>query len=220
MLGAIKDDSVIYQMGYEFGKQMKRVGININFAPDIDVNNNANNPVINDRSFGENKYNVARKGLLYMRGLQDAGVMACGKHFPGHGDTEVDSHKDLPQLNHSRVRLDSVELYPFRALIPHGIGSIMVAHLNIPSLDSTPNLPSTLSKKIVTSLLREELKFEGLIFTDAMNMGGITKFYKPGQGELAALKAGNDILLFPENVDSAVQVVVRAVKMEKYLKKS
>lgn len=212
MLGAIKDDSVIYQMGYEFGKQMKRVGININFAPDIDVNNNANNPVINDRSFGENKYNVARKGLLYMRGLQDAGVMACGKHFPGHGDTEVDSHKDLPQLNHSRVRLDSVELYPFRALIPHGIGSIMVAHLNIPSLDSTPNLPSTLSKKIVTSLLREELKFEGLIFTDAMNMGGITKFYKPGQGELAALKAGNDILLFPENVDSAVQVVVRAVK--------
>lgn len=212
MLGAIKDDSVIYQMGYEFGQQMKRVGININFAPDIDVNNNANNPVINDRSFGENKYNVARKGLLYMQGLQSAGIMACGKHFPGHGDTDVDSHKDLPQLNHTKARLDSVELYPFRALIPHGIGSIMVAHLNVPNLDSTPNLPSTLSSKIVTNLLKNELNFKGLIFTDAMNMGGITKFYKPGQAELAALKAGNDIMLFPENVDSAVQVITRAVQ--------
>ena len=212
MLGAIKDDSVIYQMGYEFGLQMKRVGININFAPDIDVNNNRNNPVINDRSFGENKYNVARKGLLYMQGLQDAGILACGKHFPGHGDTDTDSHHDLPIIRHSKARLDTVEFYPFKALIPHGLGSVMVAHLSIPSLDSTPNLPSTLSKKIVTGVLREELGFNGLIFTDAMNMKGATKYFGPGKAELQALKAGNDILLFPENVDSAVQVISRAVK--------
>ncbi|HND46197.1 MAG TPA: glycoside hydrolase family 3 N-terminal domain-containing protein, partial [Chitinophagales bacterium] len=156
MLGAIEDENLIYDMGAEFARQMKRIGIHVNFAPVIDVNNNPSNPVINDRSFGDNKYNVTLKAKAYMKGMQDNNLLACGKHFPGHGDTDVDSHYGLPVLQHSIERLDKIELYPFKALIRNGIGSIMVAHMNVLALDNTPNLPSTLSKKIVQEKLIDE----------------------------------------------------------------
>lgn len=211
-LGAIQDDSLIYQLGAEIGRQCKRMGIHINFAPVVDVNNNPQNPVINYRSFGENPEAVARKGLLYAKGIQDQGVIATAKHFPGHGDTDTDSHYDLPQLPHSLARLKAVELVPFKTLIDAGVGGVMVAHMNIPSLDSTANLPSTLSRPIVTGLLKEELGFEGLIMTDALNMKGVTKFYQPGEVDAAALVAGNDLLMFSEDIGAALEEVQRAIK--------
>ncbi|WP_237708846.1 glycoside hydrolase family 3 protein [Gillisia marina] len=165
-LGAIQNNSLIYEMGVEVAKQIKRVGLHLNFAPVVDVNNNAANPVINFRSFGENKFNVAEKGIAYMRGLQDNGVLPTAKHFPGHGDTDTDSHYALPRITHSRARLDETELYPFREIIKAGIGGVMVAHLDIPALDST-GVPSTLSKPIISGLLKDELGFQGLIVTDA-----------------------------------------------------
>jgi len=204
MLGAIQDDRIIYNMGREIGKQHKRMGIHVNFAPVVDVNNNPNNPVINDRSFGENRENVARKGIAYMRGLQDERVMACAKHFPGHGDTDVDSHMDLPVILHDRKRLDSIELYPFRKLSEAGVSSMMVAHLNIPALDSVPNTPSTLSPRIVNGLLKKEIGFNGLVFTDAMNMHGVTKYFETGESSLKSFLAGNDVILFPDDVKAAV----------------
>lgn len=211
-LGSIKDNSLIYDMGAQIGKEMRRMGIHVNFAPVIDVNNNRKNPVINARSFGEDKENVAQKGIAYMKGMQDNKVLACGKHFPGHGDTDSDSHKSLPIIPHSKKRLDSLELYPFKELFEQGLGSVMVAHLYIPQLDSTPNLASTLSKPIVTDLLQNELKFRGLIFTDALGMQGVAKYFGPGEVDLRALKAGNDVLLFPKNVPLAIQKIKDAVK--------
>ena len=204
LLGAIQDDELIYEMGREIGRQHKRMGIHVNFAPVVDVNNNPNNPVINDRSFGENRENVSKKGIAYMNGLQKENIMDCAKHFPGHGDTDVDSHKDLPVILHDRQRLDSIELYPFRELTNNGVSSMMVAHLNIPALDSTLNSPSTVSRKIVTGLLKEELGFNGLIFTDALQMKGITKNLAVGESSVKAFMAGNDVLLFPDNVKAAV----------------
>ncbi|MCK5822482.1 MAG: serine hydrolase [Bacteroidales bacterium] len=211
-LGAIQDNSLIYEMGEAIAHNCKRMNINVNFAPVIDVNNNPNNPVINSRSFGENKQNVAYKGLAYMMGLQDNNVLATAKHFPGHGDTDTDSHKTLPVVKKSYSRLKSVELYPFKFLINKGLGSIMVAHLYIPALDNTKNLPSTLSKKIITDLLKKKLKFSGLIFTDALNMKGVTKYYKPGDIEVKALVAGNDILLFPQDVPKAINKIKIAIE--------
>lgn len=210
MLGAIQDDSLIYQFGAEVARQCKRIGVNINFAPDIDINNNPLNPVIGDRSFGDNKYNVARKGILYAKGMQDNGVLACAKHFPGHGDTDKDSHKTLPTVTASASRLDSLELYPFRELINAGVGSIMVAHLFVPALDTTPNRASTLSPLIVTDLLKTKLGFEGLIITDALNMKGVSDYYEPGEVDAHALMAGNDVLLFSGNVGAAI-VQIKAV---------
>ncbi len=214
-LGAIQNDSLIYQMGVEIGRQCKRVGIHVNFAPVVDVNNNANNPVINYRSFGENKENVARKGIAYMRGMQDAGIIATAKHFPGHGDTDADSHYALPLINHNRQRLDSLELYPFQRIIEAGIGGVMVAHLNIPTLDSTKNQPSTLSRPIVTDLLKNQLGFQGLVFTDAMNMQGVTKYFAPGLADVKAVLAGNDILEFTANVSKAIEEIKKAIKAGK-----
>ncbi len=211
-LGAIKNDSLIYEMGKEIAKECSRMGIHVNFAPVADVNNNPNNPVINYRSFGENKYKVTRKSIMYMKGMQDEFVLANAKHFPGHGDTDFDSHKSLPIINHSIERLDSLELYPFKALINEGVASIMVAHLNIPSLDSTKNLASTLSKPIVTDLLKNKLGFKGLIFTDALNMKGVAKYYEPGQVDVKALLAGNDALLFSEDVPKAIEGIKKAIK--------
>ncbi len=211
LLGAIQDDRIIYEMGQIIGQQLRRLGVHINFAPVIDVNNNPKNPVINDRSFGEVRENVSKKGIAYMKGLQSEGVLACGKHFPGHGDTDVDSHKDLPVINHLLNRLDSIELYPFKQLINEGLGSIMVAHLSIPELDATPNLPSTLSTKIVNGLLKEQMGFKGLVFTDALQMKGVTKYYDPGQVEVNAMLAGNDVLLFSENVPVGVKKVKEAI---------
>ncbi len=213
-LGAIQNDSLIYEMGTEIARQCKRLGIQINFAPVADVNNNPMNPVISNRSFGEDKYNVTRKALMYMKGLQDNGVLANAKHFPGHGDTDSDSHKTLPTVNSSLERLDSVELYPFKELISQGLGSMMVAHLFIPAIDTTPNQASTLTKSIVTGLLKEKLDFKGLIFTDALNMKGVSKFYQPGEVDAKALVAGNDVLLFAEDVPTAIKQIQAAIERE------
>lgn len=211
-LGAIHDNQLIYDMGADIARQFHRLGMHINFAPVIDVNNNANNPVINFRSFGEDKYKVSDKGLSYMKGMQDHGILASGKHFPGHGDTDTDSHKDLPVIAHPRERLNDVELYPFTRLMKEGLGSVMVAHLSIPSLDATPDLPSTLSHRIVTDLLKDSLQFEGLAFTDALNMEGVAKYYEPGEVDLRALIAGNDVLLFSKNVPRGIELIKEAVR--------
>lgn len=207
MLGAIQDNELIYDMGKEIARQMKRVGIDINFAPVVDVNNNAANPVINTRSFGEDRYNVTAKAYQYMKGMQDHGVMACTKHFPGHGDTDVDSHYDLPIINHSKERLDSIELYPFRALAKKGVGSMMVAHLHVPTFDDRPNRPTALSQNTVTNILRNDLGFDGLIFTDGLEMKGVTKYFDPGEVEAEALLAGNDMLLLPEDIEASFKTI-------------
>ena len=210
-LGAIQDDKLIYEMGVEIGRQLAMLGVQINFAPSVDINNNPDNPVIGFRSFGENKYNVARKGYQYMKGLQDAGLIVSAKHFPGHGDTGTDSHHDLPVLPFDKDRLSELELYPFKELVNKGVSGVMVAHMSIPSLDNTPNLPSTLSKPIITDWLRDTLQFKGLVFTDALNMRGVTKHFAPGDIEVKALVAGNDVLLYSEDVPTAVQAVYDAV---------
>jgi beta-N-acetylhexosaminidase len=211
-LGAMHDESGIYQMGKEIARQCKRIGIHINFAPVIDINSNPLNPIISSRSFGENKIKVAQNGLAYMRGLQENGVMACGKHFPGHGDADADSHKALPTISKSFEALDSLELFPFKKLIAQGLQSIMVAHLNIPSLDSTKNMPSTLSKNIVDGLLKTKLGFKGLIFTDALNMKGVSAYCDPGKLDVKALIAGNDVLLYSCDVARAVAEINLAIQ--------
>ena len=211
-LGAISDDSLLFTYGYELGRQCRAVGVHVNFAPVVDVNNNSENPVINDRSFGENRENVSRKSIMLMQGMHAAGVIACAKHFPGHGDTDIDSHKDLPVILHDRARLDSIELFPFRQMIQAGVPSVMVAHLYIPSLDDTPNQASTLSPKIINDLLVEEMGFKGLIFTDALNMQGVAKYYSPGEVDLKALLAGNDILLFSQDITKAREKIKAAIE--------
>ncbi|MDW8274583.1 MAG: glycoside hydrolase family 3 N-terminal domain-containing protein, partial [Chitinophagales bacterium] len=177
-LGAMADDALIYAMGRDVARQCKRMGIHVNFAPVVDVNNNARNPVINDRSFGENKEKVAAKAIEFMRGMQDQGVLACAKHFPGHGDTDKDSHYDLPVISKNQYQLEATELYPFRQIINAGVGSVMVAHLRLPQIDSV-RLAASLSEKVINKLLREQLGFSGLVFSDALNMKGVSKFFKP-----------------------------------------
>jgi beta-N-acetylhexosaminidase len=204
MMGAMNDSSLAYKYGKVVAKQCKRLGVHVNFAPVIDVNNNPDNPVINFRSFGENKYSVVKFATMYMKGMQDSRVLACAKHFPGHGNTNTDSHKDLPEITGSRSSLENLELYPFRELINQGIGSMMIAHLQVPALESTPNTPTTLSKKVVTDLLKKQYGYKGLIFTDALNMQGVAKYYKPGEVDLKAFLAGNDVLLFSEDVPKGV----------------
>jgi beta-N-acetylhexosaminidase len=203
MLGAIQDNRLIYDMGREIARQLRLVGVHVNFAPVADVNNNPANPVIGTRSFGEGRYNVAIKSHMYAKGMQDHGVLACAKHFPGHGDTDVDSHYDLPVIHHDINRLDSIELFPFRLLSQYGIGSVMVAHLHVPALDARENRPTTLSHSTVTGLLKERIGFQGLIFTDALDMKGVTKHFRSGQVEAEALLAGNDMLLLPEDLEAA-----------------
>ncbi len=210
-LGAIKDNSLIYDMGIEIARQCKRLGIHINFAPVVDINNNPLNPIINSRSFGEDKYNVAQKGIAYMKGLQDGGVLANAKHFPGHGDTDSDSHKTLPTIKHNIDVIDTLDLYPFKELIREGLGSMMVAHLYIPALDTIKNTASTLSKIIVTGLLKNKLGFKGLTFTDALNMKGVSSYFQPGLLDVKALLAGNDVLLFSENVPQAIEEITCAI---------
>lgn len=205
MLGAIQDNSLIKLMGEEVAAQLKRVGTHVNFAPVADINNNADNPVIHTRSFGEDKYNVAVKSYMYMKGLQDNGVMASAKHFPGHGDTNVDSHHDLPIIDQTKERLDSLELYPFKELVKKGIGGVMIAHLSVPALDDRANRPTTLSSNTIKGLLRSEMGFDGLVFTDALEMKGVTKHFEPGEVEAEALLAGNDMLVLPEDLEAAFQ---------------
>ena len=217
MMGAVPDAKLVYEFGKAVGEQCKRIGIQVNYAPDIDINNNADNPVINDRSFGEDKYKVSLFGVQYMKGMQDVGVMACAKHFPGHGDVAVDSHYDLPVINKSRKELDSLELYPFRELIKAGVGSMMIAHLYIPSIDSTANQATSLSKKNVTDLLRNELGYKGLTFTDALEMKGVTKFYPSGEAAVQSLIAGNDMLCLPGDVANGIAKIMEAIRNGKLL---
>lgn len=214
-LGAIQDNNLIYEMGQEVAKDFKRLGMHINFAPVMDVNNNPKNPVINFRSFGDNKYNVAEKGAAYMKGMLDEGILVTLKHFPGHGDTDVDSHYDLPQLKFTPERLDSLEMYPFKELIKQNAPGIMVAHMNIPSLDSTKNLPSTLSKPIVTDILKNRLGFKGLIFSDAMDMKGVIKYFPNGEADVRALIAGNDVLELSQNSDRAIRLIRKSIRKKR-----
>ena len=211
-LGAIQDDSLIYEMGKVIAEHHKRVGIHVNFAPVVDINNNPRNPVINYRSFGENRENVTAKGIMYMRGMQDNQVIASAKHFPGHGDTDKDSHYTLPVITHDRERLDSLELYPFRGLIEAGVKSVMVGHLNIPALDTTKNHVSSLSKPIVTGLLKEKMGYTGLITTDAMNMKGVADRLPPGEVDVQVLLAGNDLILMPVDVPKTVAAIKKAIE--------
>ncbi len=210
-LGALRDESLITYMGVEIARQMTRLGVHVSFSPVVDVNNNPANPVINDRSFGEDRENVARKGIAYMRGLQQGGVIATAKHFPGHGDTDSDSHYALPMIAHSRTRLDSMELYPFQRLVDEGLTAMMVGHLEVPALDTTKGQPSTLSKPIVSGLLEHDLGFRGLVFTDALNMKGVANAEKPGEIELRAILAGNDVMLFPQDPIKAIERIRMAV---------
>jgi beta-glucosidase-like glycosyl hydrolase/CubicO group peptidase (beta-lactamase class C family) len=214
-LGAIKNDSLIYQMGKTVAGQFKRMGVQINLAPVADINNNPLNPVINYRSFGENREKVTSKALFYMKGMQNNGLMATAKHFPGHGDTGTDSHYDLPVINSTRSRLDSLELYPFQKLINEGAGIVMTAHLNLPLIDTVSQLPSTLSPVIIKDILKQQLGFKGLVITDAMNMQGVTKFYKPGVAEAKALEAGNDVIEFVTDVEAAISEIKKAVAVKK-----
>lgn len=211
-LGAIQDNNLIYKMGQFVAYDFKRMGMQMNFAPDMDVNNNPNNPVINYRSFGDNKYNVAAKGIAYMKGMQDGGILTTAKHFPGHGDTNVDSHLDLPLLPFSRKRLDTLEEYPFHQAIKAGISGIMVAHMDIPALDTTKNLPSTLSRPIVTGDLKDSLGFKGLVVSDAMEMKAVVKYFPDGEADLRAFLAGNDIIELSENSDLAIKTIKKAVR--------
>ncbi|MBK9301663.1 MAG: hypothetical protein IPN14_13930 [Bacteroidetes bacterium] len=219
MMGAMQDSSLVYKMASAIASQCRRLGVHIDFAPVVDVNNNPENPVINFRSYGENKYKVATLGIQYMRGLQDNGIMACAKHFPGHGDTDMDSHKDMPEINKSYAALEDLELYPFKKLIDNGLQSAMVAHLHIPAIDNQKNIPSTLSYKTVSDLLKGKMGFNGLVFTDALNMEGVAKYYEPGDIDLKAFKAGNDILLFSQDVKAGMQKIKSAVLADSLLKK-
>ena len=207
-LGAIQDDELIEEIGYKIGIQLKALGININFSPVVDINTNPLNPIIGNRSFGEDKFEVSRKSLKMMMGMHRAGILTCAKHFPGHGETMKDSHYDLPLVKFDKNRIDSVELYPYKKLIPQGISSIMVGHLNYPALDD--GIPSSLSKKIVDSLLLKELDFKGLVITDALEMKGVSEFKKYKNISLGAFLAGNDILLIPENLEKDLKVFKRA----------
>lgn len=217
-LGAASDDVLVYQMGREIARQFKEMGMHINFAPVVDVNSDPENPVIGYRSFGEEKQLVSRKSLAYMQGLQDHGIIANAKHFPGHGNTNSDSHFTTPVILSSKERIVDIDLYPYRELIDKGLMSVMVAHLHIPSLGSEARLPTTLSPKVVTGLLREEMNFQGLIFTDALNMKGVSNLYKPGEVDLLALLAGNDILLYAEDVPKSKKLILEAVEQGKISK--
>ena len=211
-LGAVADNDLITEFGIQVGKHCKRLGIHMNFAPVVDVNINPKNPIIGNRSFGENPENVAQKSVAFTKGLQSLNVLASAKHFPGHGDTETDSHHALPVIDFTRERLDSVELYPYRKIISEGVAGIMVAHLSVPSLERNASLPSSLSKPIVTGLLQDELEFKGLIITDAMNMKASANFSSSEEINLTAILAGNDLLDVPLNIPETVERFKQALK--------
>ncbi|GGB09280.1 glycoside hydrolase family 3 N-terminal domain-containing protein [Puia dinghuensis] len=215
MLGATGDTALVYRYGQLVGIQCRRMGIQVNYAPVVDINNNPDNPVINDRSFGEDKLKVAEYGVQYMRGLQEEGVMACAKHFPGHGDVAVDSHLDLPVIDKNRRQLDSVELYPFKALFRAGVGSVMIAHLYIPAIDNAPNRATSLSYNNVTKLLRKQLHYQGISFTDALEMKGVAKFFPDGDASVQSLIAGNDMLCLPGDVALSLEKINAAIKAGK-----
>ncbi|HMR82989.1 MAG TPA: glycoside hydrolase family 3 N-terminal domain-containing protein [Niabella sp.] len=214
-LGAITDASLVYETGKCIGEQHKRLGVHVDYAPVVDINNNPNNPVIGFRSFGADKYRVARNGIAFMKGMQDAGIMACAKHFPGHGDVDVDSHLDLPVINKPRTELENLELYPFREMIKAGVQSVMVGHLSVPAIDKGKNRATSISKNAVDGLLRKELGFEGLTFTDALEMKGVAKYFPGGTIAVEALIAGNDMLCLPESVEGTIKAVKEAIRQKR-----
>ncbi len=212
ILGGITDNSLIYKLGNDMGTQFKRLGVHMNLAPVADINNNPSNPVIGTRSFGEERGNVTTKVVAMMEGMQDKGVLVAAKHFPGHGDTDTDSHHALPVIPHDRRRLDSLELFPFREAVYRGLTGVMVAHLRVPELDARENRATTLSHPTITGLLKEEMGFKGLIITDALNMKGLSNYFEPGLREVEAVRAGNDILLMPADVGKAISSIKKAVR--------
>lgn len=211
-LGAVQNPDIIYRIGKAIGEQCKRMGIQVNYAPVVDINNNPNNPVIGYRSFGQDKERVALLGSKMMLGIQSKNVMACAKHFPGHGDVSVDSHLDLPIIQKPLKQLTETELYPFKVLFEAGVGSVMIAHLSIPAIDKTAHLPTSLSKKNVTGLLRKKMGFEGISFTDALEMKGVTKYFPGGEAAIKSLIAGNDMLCLPVNIEKTIQMITQAVE--------
>jgi len=212
-LGAIQNDVLVKDIGHRIGEQAKRLGIHINFAPSVDINTNPKNPIIGNRSFGEDKQNVARKGIAFMQGMHEAGILSSAKHFPGHGDTATDSHLGLPSINFSMERIEEVELYPFKEIINAGVSSVMVAHLDIPAIDA--GIPSSLSQKTVQTLLQDSLQFKGLVITDALNMKGASGISPKYGIDVSAFLAGNDILLIPNDVSVAIKKMKRAFKAKK-----
>ncbi len=198
-LGAIQDDKLVYEMASKIADDAKRMGVNWDFAPVVDVNTNPSNPIIGNRSFGSDVQNVIRKGLAYSNGLQDNGVLAAIKHFPGHGDTDKDSHLDLPVVKHNTDRLNSIELAPFKTLMDKNVGGVMVAHLYVPALEPKAGIPASVSYAIITDLLKKQFGYKGLIITDALNMGAVASRYKAGELDKRAFAAGNDLMLFSQD---------------------
>jgi len=211
-VGATADPQLAYEMGRITAREARGVGIHIPFAPVLDVNNNPDNPIINVRSFGENPEDVADLGAAFVRGVQEHGAIATGKHFPGHGDTETDSHLGLPVIPHSRARMDSVEIFPFRHAIEAGMGAVMTAHISVPSLDGGVGDPATLSSAVLTDLLRDEMEFDGLLFTDAMDMSAISRGFGAEEASVRAIEAGADVILMPPSVERAVEGIAAAVE--------
>lgn len=210
-LGAIQDKNLIKEMAAKIAEDCKRMGINWDFAPVVDVNTNPNNPIIGNRSFGSEVNNVVNSALAYSNGLQDQNILAAIKHFPGHGDTNTDSHLDLPVVSHDLKRLNEIELAPFKTLMDKGIGGVMVAHLYVPALEKEKGIPASISKNIITGLLKEKYGYKGLIITDALNMGAVAKRYKPGELDALAFKAGNDIMLFSDGVKEGKRLIQLAI---------
>lgn len=211
-LGAIQDNSLIYEMTSKIAEDCKRMGIYWDFAPVVDVNTNPANPIIGNRSFGSDINNVIAKGLAYAQGLQDNGVLASMKHFPGHGDTDTDSHLDLPVVSHNLERLNAVELAPFKALLDKKIGGVMVAHLYVPALEKQSGIPASVSYDIITNLLKKSYQYDGLIITDALNMNAVAKKFPAGELDLRAFKAGNDIMLFSQDVPNGKALIKAAIE--------
>ena len=211
-LGAIQDNNLVYEMAFKIAEDAKKMGIYWNFAPVVDVNTNPKNPIIGNRSFGSDVQNVIAKALAYAQGLQDNGVLAAIKHFPGHGDTDVDSHLDLPVVKHSLERLNKIELAPFKALMDKKIGGAMIAHLYVPQLEKGKNIPASISYDIVTNLLKNKFRYEGLVITDALNMNAVAKKYPAGELDLRAFKAGNDVLLFSQDVPTGKKLIKEAIQ--------
>ncbi|MGY5352949.1 glycoside hydrolase family 3 N-terminal domain-containing protein [Wenyingzhuangia sp. IMCC45533] len=211
-LGAVQNDSIIYRVGQQIAKHCKQVGVHINFAPVVDINTNPKNPIIGNRSFGEDKYNVTKKSIAFIEGVQKEGVLANAKHFPGHGDTASDSHKTLPVVNFDMERLDSLELYPYKQLAASNLASVMVAHLDVPTLQTEKGKPTSISKKVVTDLLKNKIGFKGLVFTDALNMNGVANYTSADLVSLEAFKAGNDMLLIPVDVEKGAKAIKQAIQ--------
>lgn len=212
-LGAMQHaNKFVYKIGEVIGDQCRRAGINVNYAPVVDINNNPKNPVIGYRSFGQNKYIVASYGIAIMKGMQSKDIMACAKHFPGHGDVSVDSHLDLPVVNKPLASLDTLELYPFKKIFKAGIASVMIAHLSIPTIETTPHLASSLSPKFVTGLLKGQIGFKGISFTDALGMKGVAKYFPPGEVSVKSLEAGNDMLCLPTEIGLSIERIEAAIK--------